>query len=126
MKKSLLINALQYAELSGFCVMPVKKDKTPYLDTWKHLQTEKPSEDQIREWWTKWPEANIGIITGKISGITVVDVDVYKGADPKPFPKTYTVKSGNGGIQLYYAYKEGYTISNGAYPEHPHVDIRGD
>ena len=126
MKNNLLTNALQYAELYGFCVMPIKKDKTPYLDTWKFLQSRKATEEEIKGWWTKWADANIGIVTGKTSGITVVDIDVYKGADPKPFPKTYTVKTGNGGLQFYYKYQEGFTISNNAYPNHPHVDIRGD
>lgn len=30
---------------------------------------------QIKEWWSKWPDANIGIATGQVSGIFVVDVD---------------------------------------------------
>jgi hypothetical protein len=29
----------------------------------------------ISEWWTKWPAANIGIATGAVSGIVVVDID---------------------------------------------------
>ena len=35
--------------------------------------------EQIRNWWTRWPDANIGIVTGKVSGIVVVDVDAGKG-----------------------------------------------
>ena len=35
--------------------------------------------EQIRNWWTRWPYANIGIVTGKVSGIVVVDVDPEKG-----------------------------------------------
>jgi putative DNA primase/helicase len=30
---------------------------------------------QIEAWWRKWPDANIGIATGAISGVVVVDVD---------------------------------------------------
>ena len=33
-------------------------------------------------WWRRWPEANIGIPTGPVSGIEVVDVDV-KGDPPR-------------------------------------------
>ena len=36
--------------------------------------------DQVREWWTRWPGANIGMPTGSTpgttSGIDVVDIDV--------------------------------------------------
>jgi hypothetical protein len=30
---------------------------------------------QIEAWWRQWPDANIGIATGAISGIAVVDID---------------------------------------------------
>jgi hypothetical protein len=33
----------------------------------------------IKQWWTAYPKANIGIATGRISGIVVVDVDGQKG-----------------------------------------------
>ena len=32
---------------------------------------------QIRTWWQRWPQANIGIPTGATSSIEVVDVDVH-------------------------------------------------
>ena len=36
---------------------------------------------QIRGWWEKWPEANIGIRTGAESGLVVLDVDPDHGGD---------------------------------------------
>src|ERR1039457_6496513 len=30
---------------------------------------------RIAGWWRRWPDANIGIATGKASGLLVVDVD---------------------------------------------------
>lgn len=30
---------------------------------------------QVRAWWKQWPEANIGIATGLVSGIAVLDLD---------------------------------------------------
>src|SRR5919108_509456 len=38
-------------------------------------------EDIIRAWWKRWPDANIGIATGKDSGIIVLDVDLRHGGD---------------------------------------------
>lgn len=126
MTKTKLTEALQYAEVYGFSVFPVGKDKRPLLSSWKEYQEKKADEKQIRDWWKKFPDANIGIVTGKISGISVVDVDVHKGGSRDPFPKTYAVKTGNGGYQLYYRYQEGLSISANAYPQFPFVDIRSD
>ncbi|TFC74562.1 bifunctional DNA primase/polymerase [Cryobacterium sp. TMS1-20-1] len=32
--------------------------------------------DQVGAWWARWPGANIGMLTGSVSGVDVVDVDV--------------------------------------------------
>jgi hypothetical protein len=29
----------------------------------------------IRRWWTRWPQANVGIRTGAASGLLVIDID---------------------------------------------------
>jgi hypothetical protein len=31
--------------------------------------------ETIRGWWKRWPDANVGIVTGEVSGIVVVDID---------------------------------------------------
>ena len=36
-------------------------------------------EATVKRWWTTYPKANIGIATGRISGIVVIDVDGAKG-----------------------------------------------
>jgi P4 family phage/plasmid primase-like protien len=109
-------------------VMPIRADKKPYLASWKQLQSTPATVEQVMEWWERYPDANVGLITGKISGLTVVDVDSYKpGASTiDMFPETYTVRTGNNGYQLYYQYAPGLTISANGYPQHPHVDIRND
>src|SRR5919205_2604957 len=33
----------------------------------------------IERWWERWPSANLGVPTGKKSGIVVLDVDVGAG-----------------------------------------------
>lgn len=59
---------------------------------------------EIHHWWSKWPDANIGIVAGVGSKLVVIDVDdesalqtafdSYAGLED--YFKTYTVKSGNG------------------------------
>jgi hypothetical protein len=66
--------ALFYCSL-GWSVIPLKPgDKKP-LTAWERHQRERATPDMIREWWSKFPDANIGIVTGKISGIAVIDID---------------------------------------------------
>src|SRR5262245_714527 len=59
----------------GWSVFPVRcRDKVPLVE-WKPYQTERAHEDQIVVWWTEWPDANIGVATGRLSGLLVVDID---------------------------------------------------
>ncbi len=89
-------------------------------------------EDQIKEWWEKWPESNIGLATGAVSGIFVVDVDGAHGkaalraleAKYGKLPKTVTVKTG-GGLHYYFRH-DGTRIRNRAGHPGKNIDIRGD
>ncbi|OGL81168.1 hypothetical protein A3B21_02670 [Candidatus Uhrbacteria bacterium RIFCSPLOWO2_01_FULL_47_24] len=119
MSQNLLKYALEYLQ-KGWSVFPVGKDKKPLLTEWKPFQTRKATEEEAREWWKIWPDANIGIVTGKISGITVVDVEV--GGKIEGLPSTYTVKTGNGGWHFYYQHAE---IGNKTRTREL-TDIRGD
>lgn len=73
----LLEYALQYAG-RGWHVFPCKpRDKTPLTRTGFKSATTDPK--QIHRWWSKWPDANIGIATGEKSGLLVVDIDSAQG-----------------------------------------------
>ena len=39
---------------------------------------------KIRKWWSEWPDANVGITTGAISALVVLDFDVKNGAKGTP------------------------------------------
>lgn len=53
--------------------------------TMKGLKAATTDRDQIKKWWEMWPEANIGIVTGKIASgkdLVVIDVDTkHNGTD---------------------------------------------
>ena len=104
----------------GLSVIPCSRDKKPLLN-WKEFQTRKATTEEIDNWFKQWPDANIGIVTGKISGITVVDVEA--GGDFTKFPPTDTVKTGGGGRHFFYRYCE--EMNNKARIL-PLTDIRGD
>lgn len=80
MANKLLKAALWYGR-RGLSVIPIRpKGKIPSVK-WEPYQTEQATSEQIRQWWRKWPSANIGIVCGKISGITVVDADSQAGRE---------------------------------------------
>lgn len=85
-------------------VIPVGQDKRPLIN-WKKYQTVLPTEAEVRAWWEQWPEANIGIVTGRLSNIAVVDVE--KGGSTAGLPPTLIAKTGGGGWHYYYRYVEG-------------------
>ena len=92
----------------------IKKCKKPLVG-WKAYQKRLPTVDEVAGWFDKWPDANIGIITGKVSGIVVFDLDsehaVEYADNEGGFPDTAKVKTG-----------KGYHV----YVKHPGFEIRND
>ncbi len=133
-ESSLREAALAYRR-KGLCVIPlrwtgnIESRKKPKLDSWKAYQTEPPHMDEVEEWWTRWPEANIGIPTGPVSGVVVFDVDFADLARAKETlgwnGETWTATTGKG-FHFYFAYP-----TNGSRPIEnragilPGVDVRG-
>jgi hypothetical protein len=74
----------------------------------------------IDRWWTRWPDANIGIATGQASGLLVVDLD--SPAD-YAFPATAVVRTAKG--RHIYLRHPGYPIRN-RIRLLPDLDIRAD
>lgn len=71
---NILDAALRYREL-GWSVIPMKKeDKIPHVK-WKKYQTELPTEEDLKHWFSKWPDANIALICGNLSGVFALDFD---------------------------------------------------
>jgi len=144
MTASLLERALRYAA-RGLCVFPVHtvrngpcscgqdcgKDagKHPRVKGGFKVATTDPK--QIRAWWTKWPDANIGIATGAVSGIVVIDIDGPGGlamlkqleSELGPLPSTPTVKTARGWHRYFKSPASGPAIPCSAGDG---LDVRGD
>lgn len=76
--KNLLEQALAYSRLN-WSVIPIKPGEKRPLVKWEKYQHERADIDLIKSWWTFYPYANIGIVTGQVSGIIVVDIDSLEG-----------------------------------------------
>lgn len=121
--------ALEYAR-RGFYVIPLHYPagdgcscRQPQCENiGKHPRTEHGlleasiDEAQIREWWTRWPSANIGIVTGEKSGIVVLDVDKKHDGDKsivalqakyEKITERVIAKTGGGGWHLLFRHPGG-------------------
>ncbi len=100
--------ALAYVAL-GWPVLPVGADKTPLGGKGiKHATT---NEATIRRWWTRWPDAGVGIHL-EAAGLCAIDIDPRNGATKTPadFPATLTARTGGGGWHLIYRAPEGLAL----------------
>ena len=119
--------ALALAEEYGLPVFPCRPDKKPYTEHgFKDATT---NLDTIEEWWRRWPDALIGVPTGKPSNIIVLDVD------PAGIP-WYTEHSADlGAGRIHRTRRDGYhllyrqpahDIRNSASQLAPGIDVRGE
>lgn len=130
----LLQAALEYAD-RGWAVFPLHSIKEGRCTCGKencehpgkHPRTAHGRNDAttnkavLREWWKKWPDANVSLATGADSGgLIVLDVDKKAGGLENlkklgakgNLPYTLSVFSGGGGQHYYLASKNGTKIRN--------------
>lgn len=112
--------ALKYLKYD-FSVIPVGQDKKP-LTKWEEYQQRKPTEEEIKNWADSFINPNIGIVTGDISGIVVVDVEA--GGNTGNLPPTVVSKTGGGGYHFFYKHPQ-QPIKN-AVRIREKTDIRAD
>lgn len=112
--------AISYA-LRGWSVIPVKATKVPAI-VWKDFQSRRATLEEITSWWTENPNYEIGIVTGAISNLTVIDIESDGDLD---FVKesTYTVKTGGGGLHKYFRYEPEFKNAVRIFPS---VDVRSE
>lgn len=77
---------------------------------WQGYASRRPRPDEIRAWWRRWPDAGLAVITGRVSGVAVLDVDPRSGGDATlaalearwgPLPATPETLTGGGGRHLW-------------------------
>jgi hypothetical protein len=124
--------ALKYRR-KGFSVIPCDpKSKNPLIETWKPYQSRLPTEAEIDEWWSGYPAAAIGVVTGEISNLVVVDVDdaepgTAKNAQERFGETPWRAKTPGGGVHLGYVHP-GVRVANACRLSgfDFDMDIRGD
>lgn len=117
--------ALQYLR-AGYSVIPLKPRSKEPLIPWQEYQKRRATEAEVRGWFAKTPAANLGIVTGFISGLGVVDVDGPEGQQSfagLQLSSPTIVLTGKG-KQFYFKHPGGNLCN--AVRKYPGIDIRGD
>ena len=75
---SLFDQAIKYFYF-GLNVIPLREKGKISIIPWKKYQIEKIDLRDVDRWWSQWPNANIGIVTGSINRLLVLDIDGEEG-----------------------------------------------
>lgn len=117
----------------GLPVFPCGPDKKPLTTHGFKDATTDPG--RIRTMFRSTSAAMIGVPTGEITGVVVIDVDVKDGAQGRAWldanshrmPQTRTNRTGSGGLHIYLRHPgAGQKIRNSASKIAPGIDVRGD
>ena len=77
---------------------------------WQAYVERGPRIEEIRGWWRRWPDANLAVLTGSVSGVAVLDIDPRSGGDAAlggfearwgALPPTAETLTGGGGRHLW-------------------------
>jgi putative DNA primase/helicase len=103
-----------YSEYLGFSLIPVGRNKVPLIQEWQKIRAVNAST--LETWFSQYPLANLGCVTGSVSRVVVLDVDVSHGEDgleslrllEKEFgllPHTPIAITSTGGQHYYFRYE---------------------
>ena len=128
--RSILDWARFYSSL-GWSVIPIlPQGKKPALNTWIEYQNRRATDEELQAWFAPGKN-NIGVVTGAISGIFVLDGDGEEGVerlerlDQRGLPETIRSFTARGEHRLFQHPGGGVRISNRTGVE-PGLDVRGD
>jgi hypothetical protein len=117
--------ALAYAK-RGWSVIPCYPGTKKPRGEWKQYQEKRRTEEDLIAHWQAYADDNVGIVTGKISNISAVDIDGVVGAESfetlPSLPQT-RIHSTPHGKHYIYEYDERLYTAAGFLPG---VDVRSD
>ncbi len=126
---------IKYYTYRGLEIFPCKCNKKNPL-TANGFKDASSDEQVINGWWDKYPDANIGLPTGRVNNLVVVDVDVKNDAGGMDSLQqlleecgefdTRVVHTPSGGLHYYFSYPQDEEIIKCRTNLRPGIDIRAD
>lgn len=98
--------AIEYLN-NGWSVLPVRpEEKRPYMTNWLQYTKSRASKETVENWFNNLNNAGIGVVTGRVSNMVVLDVErdcPYDIQDLlKRYPTQMMSRTGSGGYHLFY------------------------
>lgn len=120
-QKSLVAHAVLYIERFGCSVIPISKSKVPSVP-WSEFMSRVPKVSEV----IGWDMERLGIVTGQVSGIVVVDCDSREHAEWfwDNISQSNVVVRSRRGFHFYFKHP-GERVMN-AVKVAGHYDVRGD
>ncbi len=122
--------ALQYVA-RGWSVVPIPRGEKHPMIQWDHYKTSRATVEEVKAWvYNEGEDSNVGIITGAISGLVVVDADgpsAIAELERRGIRSPLCVRTSKG-LHLYFAHP-GVEVKNAvriAGSKEEGIDIRGD
>jgi len=114
-------------------VIPVEpRGKRPVI-AWLEYQQRSADEDQARQWFETTRNANVAIVTGRVSGLVVLDIDIAHRGDESlkalerehgAVPGTVEAVTGSRGRHFYFSHPGGLVRNRAGLVRG--IDLRGD
>lgn len=100
--------ACEYVD-NGWSVLPVKpEEKRPYMTNWLQYTRTRANKQTVVNWFNSLVGAGIGVVTGRVSNMVVLDVESdcpYSIEDIlRKYPTQMYSRTGSGGYHLFYQY----------------------
>lgn len=96
----------------GWSIIPLRPGSKMPAIRWEEYQRQHADAETLARWLHRWRHLNIGIVTGAVSGLVVLDLDRRHGGLESlaalerlhgPLPPTVEAETGGGGRHLYFA-----------------------
>ena len=105
--------------------------KLPAIPSWKEYQSRLPTSFEIESWFADSTRqaSGLGVVTGKLSGLVVVDCDSSDDAAfwRERFPRSpFVVATGGGGVHFYYAMPKDCDVRNRVGVLGRRIDVRAE
>lgn len=103
-------HALYYLRVLNVSVIPVAPGGKEPLVKWSRYQTRRPTLEEVQNWFCeRFPGANIGMVTGSVSGLVVLDVDSEEVPGFLQGVRTWIARTGRG-RHFYFRVPEGVYV----------------
>lgn len=117
--------ATKYSKALGWSIVPINPSTKRPPISWERYQSHYPRKHELEKWFKgrTWEQVGVGLITGRISDIIVIDIDDTSG-NLYDYDSPVKVRSGGGGTHLYYKWSQ--QVHNKVRINGSPVDLRGD